>query len=566
MIKAVYMITLLVAAALVSFMYHIWNNPELPKKNRMLFVASSMLVILNLVLEDVFLMIDGNTDNITAYYIFLIIDGLASIWIIPVQMLGFGFEAEGKIISVLSAAFSVFIIAAAPWKLLYYVSEDGVYTPGVLASVGTIWTVASTLVSILLLVGLAIKFKRVEMLTLVLVGLIEISGIVFSSILNVDMIRTIGFALAFMLVYSYHDDLTAWKLHESLRESNEKNRELSLQMVNALVSAVDAKDRYTNGHSRRVAEYAVLLAEKLGWDRDRLYDLKCEALMHDVGKIGIPDVVLNKQGKLNNAEFGIIKSHTVFGSDILTDMENLPDAGKAARWHHERYDGKGYPDRICGNDIPDFARIISIADTFDAMNSDRIYRRALPKDVIIRELKNGKGTQFDPDYADAFIELFESGALDEIAKSGKHDLAEKQDDFTEEMQDFFQMFHDARDARGSWEDNYEKTALIHKHLTSMAQSYDTEIDIAVVKISTKEGTELSDPEMDSAVDVMEKSIGDSVDGLVVCGRVSRTQVVAISRKAEGRDLGNMLQLAVVYYYKVFKTDKLDISFEVIGEG
>ena len=189
------------------------------------------------------------------------------------------------------------------------------------------------------------------------------------------------------------------------------------EVVRTLARVIDAKDRYTNGHSWRVGLYSAALAEKLGWDEVEVKEMRWEGLLHDIGKIGVADRVLNKPGKLTDEEFNLIKSHTTIGYAILSESAELKSAAKAARYHHERYDGKGYPDGIKGEDIPLHARVISIADAYDAMHSDRIYRKGLSHDRIRAELEDGRGTQFDPALLDPFIELFEDGTLDAIDKS-----------------------------------------------------------------------------------------------------------------------------------------------------
>ena len=186
------------------------------------------------------------------------------------------------------------------------------------------------------------------------------------------------------------------------------------EVVKTLAHVIDAKDRYTNGHSSRVGLYSVALAEKLGWSEAEVNEIRMEALLHDVGKIGIADAVLNKPGRLTDAEFNIIKAHTTIGYAILSESEELKSAAKAARYHHERYDGSGYPDGLKGEDIPLHARVISIADAYDAMHSDRIYRKGLTREQIRSELHNGRGTQFDPVLLEPFIELFEDGTLERL--------------------------------------------------------------------------------------------------------------------------------------------------------
>ena len=185
----------------------------------------------------------------------------------------------------------------------------------------------------------------------------------------------------------------------------------SFKMLETLAGKIDAKDKYTNGHSMRVAIYATQLAQAMGWDEEQIKELRYEALLHDIGKIGVPDAILNKPSKLSDEEFGLIKSHTVVGADVLKNMVAVPNAAEVARYHHERYDGNGYPNGISKDEIPANARIVCIADSFDAMNSDRIYRKALPKDIIRDELIKGRGSQFDPDMLDVFLSLFDDNKI-----------------------------------------------------------------------------------------------------------------------------------------------------------
>ena len=188
--------------------------------------------------------------------------------------------------------------------------------------------------------------------------------------------------------------------------------------VDTLAYTIDAKDRYTNGHSFRVSLYSVELAKELGWSEEEIKELEKEGLLHDIGKIGIPDSVLNKPGRLDDDEFAVIKSHTTTGGNILARSDSLFEASEVARYHHERYDGKGYPEGLAGEDIPLHARVVAIADAYDAMKSDRIYRKGLPDDVIREELIKGIGSQFDPEIVPVFLSLLDGHKLDNItAKS-----------------------------------------------------------------------------------------------------------------------------------------------------
>ncbi len=186
-----------------------------------------------------------------------------------------------------------------------------------------------------------------------------------------------------------------------------ENERLFLHVVSALASAIDAKDTYTNGHSSRVADYSREIAERFGYEKKQLEEIFMMGLLHDVGKIGIPDAVINKPAKLTEEEYDIIKNHPVLGARILGKIKERPSFQRGARWHHERYDGKGYPDGLSGTDIPEEARIIAVADAYDAMTSHRSYRAPLPQGVVREEIENGIGTQFDPEFARIMLSMID---------------------------------------------------------------------------------------------------------------------------------------------------------------
>ena len=188
---------------------------------------------------------------------------------------------------------------------------------------------------------------------------------------------------------------------------SKKVEEMNLQVVSALATAIDAKDQYTNGHSSRVAEYARAIAARSGYSKDEQDEIYMMGLLHDVGKIGVPDQVINKAGKLTPEEYEHIKKHPVIGSGILESIKERPKLATGARWHHERYGGGGYPDGISGEAIPEEARIIAVADAYDAMTSRRSYRDVMPQDVVRAEIEKGAGTQFDPRFADVMLQMID---------------------------------------------------------------------------------------------------------------------------------------------------------------
>ena len=192
-----------------------------------------------------------------------------------------------------------------------------------------------------------------------------------------------------------------------VERKTEENRNLFIHVVQSIADAIDAKDAYTNGHSSRVAEYSKEIAKRAGFSNEMQSNIYIAALLHDAGKIGIRDSVINKPGKLTDEEFEEIKSHPTKGEKILENISEMPMLAVGAKCHHERYDGTGYPQGIKGEKIPQVARIIAVADAYDAMSSYRSYRDVLPQSEIVSEINEGIGTQFDPRFAEIMLNMIE---------------------------------------------------------------------------------------------------------------------------------------------------------------
>ncbi len=225
------------------------------------------------------------------------------------------------------------------------------------------------------------------------------------------------------------------------RQLNQQQIKINManETVMAIANAVDAKDVRTHQHSMRVAEYSEMIAREMGcfkwWQRNRmLSNLRKAAQMHDIGKIAVPDSVLNKVGRLTDDEYAKMKSHVVRGAEILKDFTLVEHVTDGTRYHHERYDGKGYPDGLKGEEIPLFARIIGVADAFDAMTSNRVYRNHMDTDYVMTEMKRGRGSQFDPDALDAFLRLVDKGVinLEELYAQKRAEIQQAEDQEAQE--------------------------------------------------------------------------------------------------------------------------------------
>ena len=230
-----------------------------------------------------------------------------------------------------------------------------------------------------------------------------------------------GFSMYMLIILSLFLIWFTWLVVQRQLNKQQIKINMANQTVMAIANAVDAKDVRTHQHSTRVAEYSALIAKEMNcfkwWRRNKeIENLRKAAQMHDIGKIGVPDSVLNKVGRLTDDEYVKMKSHVLGGAEILKDFTLVDHVVDGTRYHHERFDGRGYPDGLKGEEIPLYGRIIGVADAFDAMTSNRVYRNCMDTDYVVKEMQNGRGTQFDPDVVDAFMRLIDKKVinLDEL--------------------------------------------------------------------------------------------------------------------------------------------------------
>lgn len=299
-----------------------------------------------------------------------------------------------------------------------YVSADNFYTRGeyfwmMQMLPYTIYCVATAL----LLMNVRL-FKRSELVYLSIVVLIPIITCVIQiidsnfRIINVSV--TIALIIVFTFIQSEQELDHEQKLNSLMVDENKRLEEMQMfqqdfssQLIEVLCSTVEAKDQYTRGHSLRVAQYAREIMYRLGGDEQAQQEVYYIGILHDVGKIRVKDEIINKKGRLTDEEYEQIKLHTVAGYQILRGVDVIPNLAIGARWHHERYDGKGYPNGLEGENIPLVARIISVADAYDAMTSNRSYHKTMPQSVVRDEIEKGMGTQFDPKIAQIMLDMID---------------------------------------------------------------------------------------------------------------------------------------------------------------
>ena len=232
---------------------------------------------------------------------------------------------------------------------------------------------------------------------------------VTSYVIRISIIAAVFLILCILLGMRIYIGARRADKMDSLIERQKHDQELTREIIEAFAKVVDLKDKYTQGHSFRVAKYTEMLSRELGYDEDTIEKYHNIALMHDIGKVGIPDSVLNKPGKLTDEEFALIKSHTSRGYEVLENISIMPEIAVGARAHHERPDGKGYPLGLSQEEIPRVAQIIAVADCFDAMYSNRPYRNRMNFEKVVSIIKEASGTQLTPDVVDAFLRLVDKG-------------------------------------------------------------------------------------------------------------------------------------------------------------
>lgn len=238
-------------------------------------------------------------------------------------------------------------------------------------------------------------------------------------------------------IFVMHDNTDLYEAQTGLKREvgiqTARADRLSFEMMIALSKTVDAKDRYTNGHSGRVAEYSAEIARRMGKSREEQEKIYKMGLVHDIGKIGVSEEILNKTSRLTDDEFAQIKKHTVIGYDILHAISEIPELAVGARWHHERYNGKGYPDGLAGEDIPEAARIICVADCYDAMTSTRTYSKPRSQEAVRAEIIRCTGSQFDPKAAEIMIQMIDDDKDYKMNEQGGASVWKNHEDFVRSM-------------------------------------------------------------------------------------------------------------------------------------
>ena len=319
-----------------------------------------------------------------------------------------------KVVDYLGVAGVVMLIVSQFTGLYYTFDASNTYQRGPGFFICYLIPAAMLIIQITVIVQSFKKLHRTMSVSLLLFSILPIVASVLQMVFyGLSLINTTIAAMALLLYLFALKDMNETYAHandlriELLTAEQQSMKRLFEQTAEALASAIDAKDKYTHGHSARVAGYSKMIAKMIGKDEKECEEIYYAALLHDIGKIGVSDEIINKEGKLTPEEYEAIKQHTVIGKQILSSIVEFPHLSIGANHHHERFDGRGYPDKLKGDDIPELARIISVADAYDAMTSKRSYRDPLPQATVRQIFIEEMGAQFDPFFATQMIHIID---------------------------------------------------------------------------------------------------------------------------------------------------------------
>ena len=493
-----------------------------------------------------------------------------------------------KIIGTMAVAHIIIETVMLLFGGIFYITPDGIYHRGSFYFIYVIMYLISYLYTLIIVILINRGYKSRDIGTVILIVVTVFAGLIPSIIDGSIRTAYLCVTILILLEYMYFEGLYEQDMQKKISDHNE---DMNRELIKTLSYTLEAKDVYTKGHSMRVAEYTKILASNMGFDEETIEKLHFAATLHDIGKIGIPDTVLNKPGRLTDREFNIIKMHTTIGADILKNIDTIKYASIIARHHHERYDGKGYPDGLSGEDIPLEARIVAVADTYDAMTSKRVYRRkTLPDDVIREEFSKNKGKQFDPEMVDLFLKLFDEGKLTPIGTqgllSGSEDGRENVD-MVRVLDDLFTALHEeegvsdeeavtiddildivkkSADDKGAFSAEYSEFVKLFKYLDNMCRRFGHKCFLVMVTMGTEnkdseDGLRPSEEEIDTAVEAFDIATRQTIREVDVCTRLNLNKYLIILVDSGEENIKDIMERIINHYYKIQGRTMLEPKYE-----
>lgn len=411
---------------LAFMMFFLWQNSHLEKNIRNNFYILSALICMELMIYNTELYLS----TVKGYTTLVTLMTALGYTIRPFMMYLFisfvvrnyknkSIKAIMVIPALVNSVYACTTFFPAVAKYTYFYDSNNVFHRGMMGWFPHTVMIIYLWFMILLSVGTQDKKRKFERVLIYEIAIMLVLGTTAESFFGAySVLRTAIVASLIFYYMFFQSEIYKGEIVEKHNEQTRMSEKLTLQMVTALARTIDAKDSYTNGHSQRVADYSKEIARRLGKSEQFQHEIYYMGLLHDIGKIGIPDHIINKEGKLTDEEFATIKTHPEIGADVLKDITEMPNMYYGARWHHERYDGTGYPDGLKGDQIPIEARIIAVADAYDAMTSKRSYRDVLPQEVVHSEVVKAKRTQLDPFIANIMLEMMDEDPDYQMKEAG----------------------------------------------------------------------------------------------------------------------------------------------------
>lgn len=456
---------------------------------------------------------------------------------------------------------TVLALGSLKFNLYFHIDESGRYVRGPLFAVSILNSLAVYICLIILMIQHRKQISKTDFLFLssfyILPLIAELLQIKFFGYDFLCIGTTLALTLVFIRLQVAH---TAKQAEEKARMQAE-NANQTLEM---LANAIDAKDPYTKGHASRVAIYSAMIARRLGWSEEQIKNLRFAAMLHDIGKIGIPDCILNKPDRLTDIEYGIIKTHTTLGAGILKNKEVTSLAEKVAMHHHERYDGHGYPSGLSGTDIPLEARLVCIADSYDAMSSKRIYRNALTPEYIRNELVRGRGTQFDPELLDTFLVLLDEDAPGKAVNELRFRKNESETRITKELSEFMSRLVSGRRTLGADQcpvkddrligpyavSRDDFTSLVH-YLNNLASRYNHTYEMVDIGFSFEDSAQATEEDRKKAMSFMHQAIRQSLRTVDIFTPLSDSGYRIILLDAEKDSLEAITERVLKAFFRMY---------------
>jgi len=578
-------IILLCVLCMMTMSVHTMNNVVFGTNKKHWFVTAFMLVAVCAIAECVGTFLSSNFTGWRFHYVLTFLEfGLSPF--IPVCMsFACGIKKPAKIIGIIGLVHIAIELIMISFGGIFYITADGVYHRGKFYFIYIIMYLISYLYNLILIALISSDYKSKDIGSVVLTIITILSGLIPSIIDGSIRTAYLCVTLLVILEYLYFESLYEQDLQKKITSQSEY---MNKELIKTLSFTLEAKDVYTKGHSMRVAEYTKIIASHMGFDTDRIDKLHFAATLHDIGKIGIPDTVLNKPGKLTDREYNVIKMHTSIGADILKNIESIKHASVIARHHHERYDGLGYPDGISGDNIPLEARIVAIADAYDAMTSKRVYRRkVLSNDIIREEFAKNKGKQFDPDIADVFLELLDKGELEPIkeyyspavtldnrdeegvsvslARDQLLDALQAYEGGTGEklvsIDDVLDIIEDSSKEKGAFSAAYSEFVKLFKYLENICRRFGHKCFLVMVSMESETGEMISLEDIDVAIEAFDISVRQTIREVDVCTRLNDNKYLIILVDSGEDNITDIMERIINHYYKIQGRTTIEPKYE-----